>query len=173
MYYIGAHATENLNDNYMGSGRYIKRAVKKYGRDNFTKTILETFDNKEDMFAREAELVTQKEVDDPMCYNMGLGGYGGDMFIGKTPEERSIIFAKSEEHKRNISIALTGKPKSKEHCRHISEAKKDKTHPGWNKGKHWSEETRKLISNKLKGRPSPVKGKRWRRDPETNKRIYY
>lgn len=40
--YIGQHFTKNKlsKDNYYGSGIYLKRAINKYGRKNFKKTIL-------------------------------------------------------------------------------------------------------------------------------------
>ena len=47
-YYIGKHQTKDLNDGYMGSGKFIKRAIEKYGVKNFTKEIIHVFDNEKD-----------------------------------------------------------------------------------------------------------------------------
>ena len=38
--YVGAHTEKKDNDRYLGTGQLIKKAIKKYGRDNFEKTIL-------------------------------------------------------------------------------------------------------------------------------------
>jgi hypothetical protein len=72
-FYIGVHETTNINDGYMGSGVYLRRAMKKYGIDNFEKQILFIFDNREDMFAKERELVSISED----TYNLMNGGNGG------------------------------------------------------------------------------------------------
>lgn len=39
-FYIGSHQTKKINDGYLGSGKYLKKAIKKYGRKNFTRDIL-------------------------------------------------------------------------------------------------------------------------------------
>ena len=38
-YYIGQHQTEDLEDGYLGSGKHLKAAIKKYGK-SFVKEIL-------------------------------------------------------------------------------------------------------------------------------------
>ena len=72
-YYIGAHKTNNKDDGYMGSGKLIKRAIEKYGIENFTKEILVECNSVKEMFNAEKELVELNES----SYNLKLGGDGG------------------------------------------------------------------------------------------------
>lgn len=74
--YIGIHSTYDLNDGYMGSGSYLKRAIKKYGIENFQKDILFDFDNPEEMILKESELVDRKFIARKDVYNIKLGGEG-------------------------------------------------------------------------------------------------
>ena len=75
-YYRGKHSSETLDDNYMGSGPLIIKAIDKWGIENFKKTILATFPTSDEAYEYEAEVVTMKEVNDPMCYNLMPGGKG-------------------------------------------------------------------------------------------------
>ena len=95
--YVGVHQTGNLDDGYMGSGKVIRRAIDKHGIENFTKVILETFENAEAMYAREAQVVNEEFLLREDVYNLRRGGQGGWDFLNKnglnnstkTPEQLS------------------------------------------------------------------------------------
>ena len=74
--YIGKHQTNDVNDNYMGSGRAIKTAIKRHGSNNFSKEILFVYDSEKEMNDKEKELVTELFISDPDTYNLGIGGEG-------------------------------------------------------------------------------------------------
>lgn len=89
-FYIGVHRTEDLNDGYFGSGRSLKRDIKKYGKASFKKEILKKFTNETEMLFEEATIVTREFCSKPYTYNlMPSGSYGsaennGLSFKGKT-----------------------------------------------------------------------------------------
>lgn len=74
MLYVGVHSTKNINDSYMGSGGYIKRAIKKYGMTNFEKIVLHQFNSKEEALNKEAEIVNEEFIKRKDTYNIALGG---------------------------------------------------------------------------------------------------
>ena len=129
-FYIGKHQCLTLEDGYLGSGRALKEAVAKYGKENFKREILFIFNNEADMNLKEKELVTLDLVSDPNCYNLTVGGEGGPVFLGKHH---------SEQTKQLLHEKCSGKkmgPKSKEQLLKEREARYAK-----NGGKWFSEET--------------------------------
>ena len=81
------HQTEDLNDNYLGSGKLIKRAIAKYGKENFKKEILYVFSSEEEMKNKEKEIVTWDIVNEEKCYNLTIGGTGGPINLGRKHTE--------------------------------------------------------------------------------------
>lgn len=81
-YYYGMHMTNNLQDGYLGSCVRLKQAIKKYGKHNFKRIVLQYFSCYKDLVEAENTLITQQILDDPQSYNLTLGGVGGPSFKG-------------------------------------------------------------------------------------------
>ena len=76
-FYTGSHKTKDLDDSYIGSGKYLIRAQHKYGIENFKKEILFIFNTAEEMYAKEAEIVNEDFLTTENTYNLKVGGFGG------------------------------------------------------------------------------------------------
>lgn len=78
--YIGKHYGE-LNDSYLGSGTLLKKAILKYGKENFSRTILHISENAEENNAQEKYFIKKyNAVNSNEFYNIAEGGDGGDIF---------------------------------------------------------------------------------------------
>jgi hypothetical protein len=107
--YIGKHCTEDINDNYMGSGTLIRKAIKKYSNKNFKKEILFTFDNEECMDSKEREIINEEFVNRKDTYNLTLGGNGSWHHFKDTVsviDENNQTFRISKNDKRYIAGEL-------------------------------------------------------------------
>jgi hypothetical protein len=93
--YVGKHQTLDLNDDYMGSGKLLKRAQEKYGIENFEKQILYVFKTEQEMNAKEAELVTEEFCLREDTYNICAGGNGGFSYINR---EGKNLYGKNGQH---------------------------------------------------------------------------
>lgn len=115
--YIGLHETEDVQDGYLGSGIFLKKAIRKYGAENFKKEILFVFDNKEDMIAKEKELVNEEFVKRQDTYNMSMGGFGLSTLTQDRKEKAVKKIKKSlskidlrERSKKRIATILSRDP---------------------------------------------------------------
>lgn len=77
-FYIGVHHSRDIkNDAYLGSGPLIRKAIKKYERQNFIREILGEFYDKNEAFLAERIAVSAEVINDQQTYNLKLGGDGG------------------------------------------------------------------------------------------------
>jgi hypothetical protein len=180
--YVGIHKTDNLNDDYLGSGKLIGRAIKKYGKENFTKKILDIFDELEKARNKEKEIVNENFVDRNDTYNIAIGGgLGGKKLNGLTFENKKHSFESIEK----IRIASTGRctltDKGRQsiiHSNKTNEVRKQKIREAFS-GLPKTEEHKKKISQSLLQRPKssiPRGYKRkykqiWITDGNTNTKI--
>jgi hypothetical protein len=99
-YYFGMHSTDNINDGYMGSGRRLKRSLKKYGKENHIVEIIEFLPDRKSLFLREKEIVSLNEIAKKNCMNLKVGGDGGF----SSEQHRIKFFEKASEYSKINSL---------------------------------------------------------------------
>jgi hypothetical protein len=83
-FYIGSHVTYDINDGYLGSGRQLKDAVKKYGEAAFSREILYYATSSQDLRSKEVEFI-REAMSDPKCMNIAVFmNHGFDSLNGES-----------------------------------------------------------------------------------------
>jgi len=148
-YYYGVHSTKNLKDGYLGSGKYLRRSINKYGEENFKIEIIEFFDDRDALLEKEKEFVNENVISDKNCMNLRTGGFGGF----SSEEQRKNAHKSNEKQKW---LKENDKEWYKKKCNSIKIALLKQYDDGvreklyfynWNDKKH-SEETKRKIGEK-------------------------
>jgi group I intron endonuclease len=156
-YYIGK---DSRNDpHYYGSGLALKLAIKKYGKKNFIKEIIEYVDGKDLSKLLEREIYwidSYDAINDEKSYNIQRDSGNRPKVKTKDETRKKISKAvklayetnieyrkKITEHNRGETNPMFGKTQTEFQRKCASDA---------NKGKIYSEKTRKKISEARKGK---------------------
>jgi len=174
-YYYGKHngtTQQSSGQKYWGSGKAITGLVKKYGTDNLTYEIL-CISTPEYILDLESKIVTEELLEDKLCLNLCVGGYGGPamtpnirkaisekmkgrMVGDLNPSRREDVRAKLRGHGCwNAGINYHYVDGVRVDGKKPIEAKEQRDYFGINNsfyGKEHSEETKKKISEKNSGR---------------------
>lgn len=119
----------------------VSRAMIKYGIENFTYEHIASCQTLEDVNETEIELIKQYNSRDPnIGYNIDMGGNT----LSKDPIIRERISAGLQEYYKDHDGWAKGKTFSEEHKKKISESSMG--NPGTNTGKIFDDEWRKNMS---------------------------
>lgn len=159
MIYVGVHSLENPDvfDGYLGSGTVLLQAIKKYGKNQFIRETLFTYETPEEAYLKEVEIVDEEFVAREDTYNLVVGGEGyaggeNHPFYGKRGKD-AVNFGKHhlEESKTKISNSQIGHNVSDETKQKMSESHLGEKNYWYGKrgedapfyGNHHSEESKK------------------------------
>ena len=138
--YIGKHISNKFDNNYYGYGIGLKRALNKYGKENFKIKILEEVEDLALLSKSETDYIIKiNAVKDNNYYNNSYGGEDeGWSGINKMYKEKPDLWRRNREKssksqtgqkrtletKTKISNSLKGRIFSEEHRKNISESAK-------------------------------------------------
>lgn len=140
--YIGKHKTNCVEDGYLGSGKLLRYAIRKYGVEKFAREILYDCSSEDEMNKIEAELVTESFCNESSNYNLCRGGMGGFSFINREGINNSN--KDKEAIKAKATARMIGKKNPKGSERLIKWHEEGRLKPPNTKGRVQSDEEREM-----------------------------
>lgn len=134
-FYIGMHSTSNLDDGYLGSGKRLRYSIRKYGKENFKKEILEFLPNRKLLSDRERELINEELINETLCMNLVYGGDGG--------------FISEEGYKKGAKKMLEIIWNDPEFKKRSSERMKKTSNRLWENQEHREKTLKRLLNSHL------------------------
>lgn len=104
--YIGQHKAKKFDVKYIGSGKYLWNAIRKYGIENFNCKIIEECDSREHLNEREIYWIDfYNAVKSKNYYNITKGGKYHNPYEGLNKEDYERVCKKlSESSKGKVNI---------------------------------------------------------------------
>lgn len=105
--YIGQHHG-NYTENYKGSGKLIRRALNKYGSENFSVKVLEECNSKEELDEAEKKWISEcNAVESDLYYNLAYGGSSGGITLAlAAAQQPSVRIKAGKSISRRIKIKM-------------------------------------------------------------------
>lgn len=120
--YLGQKKFDDRWQSYLGSGEILKKAIKKYGKENFARNIID--------IAYSDDELSQKEYDYSVFFN-----------VVESDDWYNLVYGGS---------TINGYKFSEEQRKHMSEIRRGERHPLY--GKFHTDETKEKIRTALKGK---------------------
>lgn len=143
-----------LKEKYLGSGIYLKRAVNKYGKENFKVRLIEECNSQEELNNKEIYWINYyNAIESSNYYNIGAGGLGWNNSLNKI-NRTSIWLGRhhTEESKKKMSESHKGKPWTRAQREALLPTRQGKNNPMYGTHRILSEETKKKISKSNTGK---------------------
>lgn len=149
--YIGQKKSDKfLGNQYLGSGKYLRCAIKHYGPNNFYVDLIEITNTKEDLDKLEKFYIQKfKSTNNTVGYNIALGACGGDTYTNLSEEDKLIRNTKQSNSRKTNTKIYVAIHKGIENKRIEISILENYLQNGWQRGR--SEDWQEKLNRSHKG----------------------